>query len=262
MNEPIPKAILFDFDGTIAETERLGHRVAYNEAFAQSGLDWVWDDALYGELLAVGGGKERIALYLDRYRSDGSAYGDGDRPGFIAALHARKQRIFDTLVDRIAFRPGVQRLVREAHAAGIRLGIATTAAAAGVDALLARDPEFRDAFDVIAAGDVVPHKKPAPDIYLYALERLGVTARQCVAVEDAQIGLRAARAAGITTLVTVSDYTRDHDFTGAAAVLGDLGEPGRPTSTLAGTAPAHGIVDLVYLRELLETPPPEFARAR
>jgi HAD superfamily hydrolase (TIGR01509 family) len=259
MNERVPAAILFDFDGTIAETERFGHRVAYNEAFAQSGLDWVWGDALYGELLAVGGGKERIAFYLDHYRTDGEAY--GDRAAFIAALHARKGRIFDTLVERIAFRPGVQRLVREAHAAGIRLGIATTAAASGVDALVARDPAFRDAFEIIAAGDVVPRKKPAPDIYRYALDRLGVAADQCIAVEDAEIGLRASRAAGITTLVTVSDYTRDHDFTGAAAVLSDLGEPGRPASTLAGPAPAHGVVDLEYLRELLETAPPGFAQA-
>lgn len=260
MSEPVPAALLFDFDGTIAETERLGHRVAYNAAFAQSGLDWVWDDALYGELLAVGGGKERIALYLDRYRTDGDAYGDGDRPAFIAELHARKQRIFDTLVDRIAFRPGVQRLVRAAHAAGIRLAIATTAAAAGVNALLARDPVFGGAFDVIAAGDVVPHKKPAPDIYRYALERLGVAADRCIALEDATIGLRAARAAGIATLVTVSDYTRDHDFAGAAAVLSDLGEPGHPASTLAGPAPAHGVVDLDYLRALLESTPPGIAR--
>jgi HAD superfamily hydrolase (TIGR01509 family) len=256
LNAPLPATILFDFDGTIAETERLGHRVAYNAAFADSGLDWVWDDALYGELLAVGGGKERIAFYLDRYRTDGDAYGDGDRAAFIAALHARKGRIFDTLVDRIAFRPGVQRLVREAHAAGTRLGIATTAAAAGVDALLARDPALRDAFDIIAAGDVVPRKKPAPDIYVYALERLGVSVGQCIAIEDAEIGLRAARAAGITTLVTVSEYTRGQDFTGAAAVLRDLGEPGQPASTLAGPAPAHGVVDLAYLRTLLETPPP------
>jgi HAD superfamily hydrolase (TIGR01509 family) len=245
-------AILFDFDGTIAETERLGHRIAYNRAFAELGLDWVWDDALYGELLAIGGGKERIARYLDQYRTDGGAYA-ADRPAFIAAIHERKQRIFGTLVETIAFRPGVRRLVGEAAAVGIRLAIVTTAAPAGVDALLARAPGFRDAFELIAAGDIVPHKKPAPDIYLHALERMRLAPGDCVAIEDAGIGLRASRAANITTLVAVSDYTRGEDFSGAAAVLSSLGEPDAPVQTLAGQPPPAGFVDVAYVRALLAT---------
>jgi HAD superfamily hydrolase (TIGR01509 family) len=242
-------AILFDFDGTIAETERSGHRVAYNAAFAQLGLDWTWDSALYGELLAVGGGKERIAHYLDRYRHGGRAY--GDRTELIAAVHERKQQIFSALAGSIAFRPGVRRIVREAHAAGVRLAIVTTAARAGVDAILDREPELRDAFAFIAAGDVVPRKKPAPDIYAYTLEKIGAQAQRCVAVEDAAIGLRAARSAGIVTLVTVSDYTRGEDFTGAAAVLSDLGEPEAPAEALAGPGPPDGFVDVAYLRSIL-----------
>jgi HAD superfamily hydrolase (TIGR01509 family) len=244
------EAILFDFDGTIAETERLGHRVAYNAAFAQFGLDWVWDDALYGELLVVGGGKERIAHYLERAGRGGDLV--GDRAAQITALHERKQQIFSTLVESIAFRPGVRRLVREAHAAGVRLAIATTAAGAGVDAMLARDLELRDAFELIAAGDIVPRKKPSPDIYTYVLAKLGVEADRCVAIEDAAIGLRAARAAGIATLVAFSDYTRGEDFSGAAAVLSDLGEPGAPAQTLAGPSPRNGLVDVAYVRGLLE----------
>jgi HAD superfamily hydrolase (TIGR01509 family) len=243
-------AILLDFDGTIAETERLGHRVAYNAAFAQSGLDWVWDDALYGELLAVGGGKERIEHYIDNYRTDGASI--IERAELIARLHERKQQIFDGLGGTMPLRPGVRRLVREACAAGVLLAIVTTAARAGVDAVLARDPELRAAFSVIAAGDVVPKKKPAPDIYHYAVERLGVEARSCIAVEDAPIGLAAARAAGIVTLVTVSEYTGFKDFTGAAAVLSDLGEPDAPARTIAGSVPLGGVVDLEYLRDLLE----------
>lgn len=242
-------AIVFDFDGTIAETERLGHRVAYNAAFAAFGLDWVWDEALYGELLAVGGGKERIAHYLDRYRPDADVV--DDRATLIAALHERKQQIFGTLVGSIVIRPGVRRLVRDARAAGVRLAIATTAARAGVDALLGRDEELRDAFKFIAAGDIVPHKKPAPDIYQYVLQQLSINAHSCVAIEDAAIGLRASRAAGIVTLVAVSDYTRGERFNGAAAVLSDLGEPGAPAQTLAGIPPRDGIVDVAYLRELL-----------
>src|SRR5664279_2303396 len=150
-------AVLFDFDGTIAETERLGHRVAYNAAFAQLGLDFTWDTALYGELLAVGGGKERIAHYLDRYRNGGRAY--GDRAELIAALHERKQQIFSALAGSIAVRPGIRRIVREARAAGVRLAIVTTAARTGVNAVLGRDPELHAAFDLIAAGDIVPCKK-------------------------------------------------------------------------------------------------------
>jgi HAD superfamily hydrolase (TIGR01509 family) len=242
-------AILFDFDGTIAETERSGHRVAYNAAFAQLGLDWTWDSALYGELLAVGGGKERIAHYLDRYRHGGRAY--GDRTELIAAVHERKQQIFSALAGSIALRPGVRRIVREARAAGVRLAIVTTAARAGVDAILDREPELRDAFTFIAAGDVVPRKKPAPDIYAYSLEKIGAQAQRCVAVEDAAIGLRAARSAGIVTLVTVSDYTRGEDFTGAAAVLSDLGEPEVPAEVLAGPGPPDGFVDVAYLRSIL-----------
>jgi HAD superfamily hydrolase (TIGR01509 family) len=245
------EAIVFDFDGTIAETERLGHRVAYNIAFAQSGLDWVWDDALYGAMLKIAGGKERIAHYLDRYRADDEAI--ADRPAFIARLHARKQQAFSALVETIDFRPGVKRLVREAKSAGVKLAIATTAARAGVDALLGRDPLLSDAFDLIAAGDVIPNKKPAPDIYNFTLEGLGVAARNCVAVEDAAIGLRAARAAGIATLVTVSDYTRGEDFSGAAAVVGDLGEADRHADVIAGPPTPSGVVDLSYLRTLLQS---------
>jgi HAD superfamily hydrolase (TIGR01509 family) len=247
-------AILFDFDGTIAETERLGHRVAYNAAFAQLDLDWRWDEALYGDLLTIGGGKERIAHYLDHYHDDGGR-GEGDRAALIAAVHERKQQIFNSLAGSLPFRPGVLRLVREARAAGVRLAIATTAARAGVDALLVREPELGAAFDLIAAGDVVPKKKPAPDIYRYAIERLGVGADSCVAVEDASIGLHAARAAGIVTLVTVSDYTRGDDFSGAAAVLSDLGEPDAPARTLAGSVPRNGLVDVAYLTDLLRSQP-------
>jgi HAD superfamily hydrolase (TIGR01509 family) len=241
-------AILFDFDGTIAETERLGHRVAYNAAFAQLGLDFTWDTKLYGELLAVGGGKERIAHYLDRYRNGGQEY--GNRAELIAALHERKQKIFGALAGSIAVRPGIRRVVREARAAGLRLAIVTTAARSGVDAVLDRDPGLRAAFDLIAAGDIVARKKPAPDIYAHVLAELGAQAAHCIAVEDASIGLQAARAAGITTLVTVSEYTRDEDFRGAAAVLSDLGEPGLPSEVLAGPAPPDGIVDVAYLRAL------------
>ncbi len=242
-------ALLFDFDGTIAETERFGHRVAYNAAFEELGLNWNWNDALYAELLAIGGGKERIAAYLARYRPNEIAA--AELPRLIAALHERKQKIFATLVGTLRIRPGVRRLIRAARAEGVRIAIATTAARSGVDAIVGNDPDLSAAFDFIAAGDVVERKKPAPDIYAYALDGLQTPAHACIAIEDSAIGTRAARAAGIQTLVTLSEYTGAEDFSGAAAVLSDLGEPDAPARTLAGPQPPGGVVDLAYLRELL-----------
>ncbi len=241
-------ALLFDFDGTIAETERLGHRVAYNAAFAQLGLDWNWDAELYGQLLSIAGGKERMAYYLEHHRPHER---HADRAALIAAVHERKQQIFRPLASSIPLRPGVRRLVLEAKAAGLRVAIATTAAPDGVAALFAGDSELRAAFDLIAGGDVVPAKKPAPDIYRYAIKRLNVTPDVCLAVEDTAIGLQSARAAGVATLVTVSEYSRGEDFSGAAAVLSDLGEPGAPAHTLAGPPPPHGLADVAYARELI-----------
>jgi len=243
-------ALLFDFDGTIAETERHGHRVAYNAAFAELGLPWFWDEALYAQLVAIGGGRERIIVYLDRYRPAG--WQRDDRATLIEAIHAAKVRIFGTLVASIELRPGVRRLAREARAGGTRLAIVTAAGPASVAALLARDPELRDAFELVVAGSAVTRKKPAPDGYLHAVERLGADPRRCLAIEDSAIGLQAARAAGITTLVTVSDFTRDDDFSGAAAVLSDLGEPAAPAATLAGMPPPAGFADLAYARSLID----------
>lgn len=250
----IPKALLFDVDGTLADTERDGHRVAFNQAFTEAGLDWVWDVPLYGELLAVTGGKERIRHYVDRYRSDYRRPADFDH--LIVRLHAAKTRLFTTLVAQagIPLRPGVRRLLDEARRAGVRLAIATTTTPENVSALLrhALAPDSTGWFDVIAAGDVVPAKKPAPDIYLYVLKRLGLSPSDCIAFEDSGNGLRAALAAGVPTIITVNDYTHAQDFRGATLVLDHLGEPGRPCRALAGR-PLNGAVqiDLTALRTLV-----------
>lgn len=242
------RGLLLDFDGTIAETERFGHRVAYNRAFAELGLDWDWDERLYGELLAVAGGNERIRAYLRRYRPE-VADADGT-PALIAAVYRAKIRHFARIAGTVAIRPGVLRLLREAHAAGVRIAIATTAARQGVEAVLRPQTELWATIDLIAASENAARKKPAPDVYLWALDQLGLDAAACVAVEDSGLGLRAALAAHLTTLVTVSDYTAGDDFTGAAAVVTDLGEPGRPGRSIGGPPPAHGIVDLAYLQAL------------
>jgi HAD superfamily hydrolase (TIGR01509 family) len=247
-------AFIFDVDGTLADTERDGHRVAFNQAFAEAGLDWHWDVALYGKLLAVTGGKERMRHYLDRYRPDWARPADQD--GLIARLHAAKTRHYTKLLAQggIPLRPGVARLLDEARAAGIRLAIATTTTPENVTVLLehALAPEAVAWFEVIAAGDVVPAKKPAPDIYHYALERLGLRPEQCLAFEDSLNGLHSARGAGLTTVVTINDYTRDQDFTGAALLLDQLGEPDRPFEVLAATCPVNGArcFDLALARAL------------
>ncbi len=243
-------ALLFDVDGTLADTERDGHRPAFNAAFAEAGLDWEWDVALYGDLLAVTGGKERIHYYLDRWRPDWR--GTADLTGFIADLHQSKTRHFVALLrqGRIPLRPGVLRLLREARGAGVRLGIATTTTPENVTVLLesSGEPGLVDWFEVIAAGDVVPSKKPAPDIYLWALERLGLKAGACIAIEDSDNGVRSARGAGLDAIVvTESAYTAGQDFAGACLVLDQLGDPGRPCKVLAGEIGEIEYVDLAAL---------------
>jgi beta-phosphoglucomutase-like phosphatase (HAD superfamily) len=246
------QALLFDVDGTLADTERDGHRPAFNQAFAEAGLDWHWDAALYGRLLAVTGGKERMKHYIDQYRPDYRKPADFD--DLVARLHQAKTRHYSALAAQggIPMRPGVKRLLLEARTAGMRLAIATTTTPENVTVLLEHSlgPGTPEWFEVIAAGDIVPAKKPAPDIYHYALERLGLPAVECLAFEDSENGLRASLGAGLKTLVTVNDYTHDHDFRGAAVVLSDLGEPDAPNALIAGPDLGRPYVDVAYLQAL------------
>lgn len=212
-------AFIFDVDGTLAETEEL-HRDAFNEAFGKANLSWHWDTYRYKQLLAVSGGKERIRAFIEESAVKPSVPVDE----LIRTLHLSKTDIYGAGVreGRLALRPGVAELVAEAKRRGVRLAIATTTSPENVEHLLAAAFGGTGDFEVIAAGDVVPHKKPAPDIYTLALERLGLPAESCIAFEDSSNGLRAAKAAGLRCVVTPSHYSRDDDFTGADLVLDDL----------------------------------------
>ncbi|WP_078119623.1 HAD family hydrolase [Thiosocius teredinicola] len=249
------QALIFDVDGTLADTERDGHRVAFNRAFAEAGLDWDWSVELYGHLLAVTGGKERIRFYLDKYNTGFQRPDDLD--GFIADLHRNKTAHYMSLMEEgaIPLRPGVQRLLEQARSAGVPLAIATTTTPENVSALVASTlpSGALDWFTVIGAGDIVPAKKPAPDIYQWVLSEMDLDAKSVIAFEDSSHGVSSAVGAGIDkVVVTVNDYTREQDFALATVVLDQLGEASTPAAVLDGTAvPPDGVVDLDYLRLLL-----------
>ncbi len=247
-------ALIFDCDGVLADTERDGHRVAFNETFAEVGLPVQWSDEEYAEKLKIGGGKERMAsLLTDEFvRANGlPADADGQRE-LLADWHKRKTARYKAMVQagRLPPRSGIARIVNDALDAGWTLAVASTSAEESVRAVLehAVGSENAASFQVFA-GDVVPAKKPDPAIYVLALDRLGLEPEDALVIEDSRNGLLAAVGAGLRCVVTVSSYTADEDMSEAVLVVTSLGDPGDPARMLANRGAAEP-GDLVTLNDL------------
>ena len=217
------KALIFDCDGVLVDTERDGHRVAFNRAFAEAGIKAEWSVKQYGELLKIAGGKERMKHYFDAH-----GWPEGKTAEtLIPELHKRKTAIFTALIagGSLPLRPGITRIVDEAHAAGVRLGVCTTSDPKSIDGVLDLMGKQRKAyFEIVLAGDVVAKKKPNPEIYNLAKQRLSLDSRDCVVIEDSRNGLLAAAGAGMPCLITTSTYTLDEDFREATRIVPELGD--------------------------------------
>lgn len=223
------KALIFDVDGTLADTES-AHCAAFNAAFRECEMDWFWDDALYTKLLDVAGGKERLRHYwrmVEPAKADTSFATQK-----IDQMHAIKTRHYAEMVQggQVSLRPGIQRLIDEARSAGMPIAIATTTTPANLDALLCAPlgKDWKKLFAAVCDASTAENKKPAPDVYLAALQLLGVSAHECLAIEDSRNGLMAATAAGIPTLITPTAYTAMQRFDEALLVLPHLGDPDQP----------------------------------
>ena len=247
----LPAALLWDVDGTLAETELDGHRLAFNRAFAEAGLRWHWDPALYLGLLRISGGRERLRHFLTE--------AEGQLPDSrrVEALQAAKQRHYGALVaaGELRLRPGVARLMAAAASAGLRQAIVTTSGRPAVQALLERLlPEWQQQLPLWICGEDVAAKKPHPEAYRLALSQLALDPAQVLAIEDSGHGLAAARGAGLAVLVTRSAASAVEPaevFVAATAQLDHLGDPGQPCTVLSGPACSGGCVTLSYLQQLL-----------
>lgn len=244
------RTLIFDCDGVLSDTERDGHLPAFNQTFREFGLPVSWSEADYGEKLRIGGGKERMASLLTEgfVKQAGLPSDREDQEREVARWHRRKTELYRgrVLAGELPPRPGVRRLIEEALAAGWQLAVASTSAEASVRAVLevAAGKENAARFAAVLAGDVVAHKKPAPDIYALALERLHATPADAIVIEDSKNGLDAASALGLTTVITINGYTAHEDFSAAALVLDHLGDPGRPLRVLENRSRARPVGQL------------------
>jgi HAD superfamily hydrolase (TIGR01509 family) len=252
----VVSTLIFDCDGVLADTERFGHLPAFNATFGELGLPVEWSVEEYGRLLQVSGGKERLATLLTPafVEAAGLPTDPEAQAAEVARWHKRKTAIYTEMVaqGKLPARPGIRRIIEAAQDAGWTLAVGSTSAEASVRAILdhAAGPERAARFDLVLAGDVVAHKKPAPDIYQLAMERLGVPPASVLVIEDSRNGLLAAAGAGLRCLMTVNGYTQDEDTSEAVLVVTSLGDPGgEATRVLANRSAAHP-GDWVTLAEL------------
>jgi len=225
------QSLIFDVDGTLADTEMV-HMAAFNQAFAEEGLDWHWDVPLYTELLRISGGKERMRHFWMQRHPDIKVIDGGALNDTIDRLHTIKTAAYEAAVQQglVQLRPGVLNLIETAHAEGLKLAIATTTSPVNIAVLLrgAMGPNWKDWFMVIEDASTAPKKKPHPQVYTQTLTRLGLPANACLAFEDSHNGLQAAMGAGLATIITPTHFTSDHDFKGAAQLLPNLDGVGLP----------------------------------
>ena len=256
------KALIFDCDGVLADTERYGHLPAFNQTFQELGLPLHWSEEEYGRKLQVAGGKERMASELTKefVSANGLPADPEAQAALVAAWHKRKTQIYTDMVaaGKLPPRPGAARIIAEAQDAGWKLAVASTSAEPSVRAILehAVGAERTARVDALLAGDCVAHKKPAPDIYLLAIEKLGADPGEVLVIEDSRNGLEAAHAAGLRCLVTVNGYTEDEEFSEAALVVSSLGDPGgEKTVVIANRSRARpgGYVTLADLEACLSS---------
>jgi len=262
--------LIFDCDGVLADTEQHGHLPAFNAAFEKFHLPVRWDVPTYAEKVKIGGGKERLASILtDKFVGEAGLPIDAEgQREVIAQWHLAKTAVYTDLIDSGALpaRPGIARIVAEAHAAGWKLAVASTSAEPSVRAVLrhAVGETLAAEFQVFA-GDVVPRKKPAPDIYSLAVSKLGLDPDECVVVEDSEIGLRAATSGGLRTVVTVSGFTKDENFSGASLVVSSLGDPNPGEQVTVMSDPLHlgplSFVDLHLFSTILNAARPQRTEA-
>lgn len=224
LNVPL-QALIFDVDGTLADTES-AHRAAFNHAFSEVGIDWHWDEALYTRLLEISGGKERILHYWRQVQPDLRDIDGSGVQDSVARMHELKTAAYERAVQggAVQLRPGVLRLIESAYQDGLRLAIATTTSPVNIVALLrsAIGPDWTQYFVIIEDASTAPRKKPHPQVYLQTLQRLELSATDCLAFEDSANGLKAATAAGLATVITPNSFTAHHNFSAALRVLPDL----------------------------------------
>ncbi len=248
------KAIIFDMDGTLADTEEI-HRQAFNQVFTESGYSWQWSRQDYITLLNISGGRERIRNFL-KHKLDPEQRKSAAK--LARDLHKRKSEIYrEKLASHICLRPGVERLINEARREKVVLAIATSSSRKNLETLLHNTlgDEALSWFRVVVTCDIIEDKKPSPAVYKHVLSRLGIEPDHCIAIEDTHNGNIAALSSGIRTIITTHYFTTDDDFEGASLVVDQLGEPDKPFVATSGNTYGAGYVDLDLLNKILQAEP-------